>query len=411
MKSTRRELLAAGAALGLGGLATARARSAPRDRACIFIVCTGGMSQLDTWDPKPNAPAEARGPYRAIPTSVPGLQFAETLPQLARLASRFSVIRTLNHGDDSLHETGLQRIQTGAADLRGPGNPCVGAAVTRVFGARPGLPGHVILPRPLADTGLAAPQGQGAGFLGPACEALVTWGDPAAPGFSLARALPEGAGPLSPEDACGPEPGPAEPPSPALRSAFELAREPQARREAYGSGTFGQSLLLARRLVEHGVRVVTVNQDQSLFGGPTWDCHGYADLPTRVADLKDRVARPFDQGVAALIRDLVDRGLWGDTLVVCVGEFGRTPHLNAGGGRDHWTRCWSAMLGGGGLPEGVVVGRSDALGAEPAERPVSPADLLATVHRSLGLPAEVVVDGTARRLLPAAARPLAELGA
>jgi len=406
----RRELLAAGAALGWGPAA----RAATPDRACIFILCTGGPSQLDTWDPKPDAPAGVRGPYGAIRTTVPGLRFAETLPRLARLAHRFAVIRTLAHDGDDLHETGLQRVLTGsAATPAGTVAPCLGAAAAAALGGRGGLPGHVVLPQPLADAGLTLPQGLGPGFLGPAAEPLVLVGDPAGTDVPLVG-LPaaECESPWAANAAgCGGEtPAPALVESPGLRGACRLEREPGRLRERYGRGVFGQSLLLARRLVEAGVRVVTVSQFPTLFGGPSWDCHGYPDLPTRVRDLRDQVATPFDTALAALLTDLADRGLWESTLVCAVGEFGRAPEITAAGGREHWTRCWSAMVGGGGIPGGVVVGESDARAAEPRDRPVAPGDLLATLHRRLGLPATLVGPEGRRPLLSPRARPLAELG-
>jgi hypothetical protein len=199
---------------------------------------------------------------------------------------------------------------------------------------------------------------------------------------------------------------------PAARRGFDLAAEPEQLRERYGRSTFGQSCLLARRLVEHGAGFVTVNQFDTLFHQHTWDCHGFPDLPTRVADLRDQVAAQFDQAVSALLEDLSARGLYEETLVCCFGEFGRAPVLSATGGREHWTRCWSVMLGGGGIRGGQVVGASDARGAEPVERPVTPADLAATVYSALGIdPAAVLtgVDGARRPLLPAGAAPLCEL--
>lgn len=317
---SRRDVLAAAAATALSPAlaATANPATSPRKKL-IFILCTGGPSQLDTWDPKPDAPSHIRGPYAAIPTTVDGVQFSETLPRLARQAHRFTVIRSVTHEGPALHETGFQLIQTGAtftADEPGP------SLVER-------LGEGMVLPQPLGFTGLALPNGQ---------EKMLI----------------------------------------SDRSVGE-----EKARARYGSTPFGDSCLRARRLLESGTRAVTINQYHTLFHQPTWDTHGYPDLPTRVADLKDQVAAPFDIAVSALIEDLVQRGLWEETALCCFGEFGRTPKITSTGGRDHWSRCWSIMLGGGGIPGGQVIGASDRYGAEPVERAMTPRELHRFVQRAL----------------------------
>jgi uncharacterized protein (DUF1501 family) len=198
----------------------------------------------------------------------------------------------------------------------------------------------------------------------------------------------------------------------AVTRAVDLSRESEATQERYGKRALGRSCLAARRLVERGARCVVVNQFPALFHEWTWDCHGLPDLPTRVADLKDRVCAPFDRAVSALIQDLRDRGLYENTVVCCLGEFGRTPEINARGGRDHWTGCWSAMLGGGGIRGGQVIGASDARAAEPVDRPVTPADLSATIYHALGFaPTTSVALETGERLglVHAGARMITEL--
>jgi len=432
---SRRDVLQSGAAAALaltvGGEAAAvegAARPAGKAKRCIFILCTGGPSQLETWDPKPEAPAEVRGPFGAIETNVSGIRISETLPLLARRADRFSLVRSVHHAGPALHEVGLQLIQTGRSFSGGAEWPSMGAALSRLHGRAGSLPAAVLLPRPLGDLGIALPQGQGAGFLGDVYAPLAPFGDPndadyrvesLLAGTEPRRGRREGLRELLGYDAAsdastglGADPLYELMASPEARSAFDLSREAVQLRDRYGRTTFGQSCLLARRLVEHGTRFVTINQFDSVFHQHTWDCHGYPDLPTRVADLKDRVAASFDQSVSALIDDLVARGLYEDTLLCCFGEMGRTPTLTATGGRDHWTRCWSVMLGGGGLRGGQVIGASDAHASEPVARPVSPATLAATVYTALGVAPDTRLpgaDGQHRPLLPGGTEVLHEL--
>ena len=432
---SRRDVLQSGAAAALAltvaGQAAAGetvARTTGKAKRCIFILCTGGPSQLETWDPKPDAPAEVRGQFGAIETNVSGIRISETLPLLARRADRFSLMRSVHHTGPTLHEVGLQHIQTGRASSGGDEWPSMGAALSRLRGPVGALPAAVILPRPLGDTGVALPQGQGAGFLGDAYAPLAPVGDPNEVGYGVERLLDgagyrsgrrERRGALLGHDAArevatgfGADPMYDLMASPEARAAFDVSRESPTLRDRYGRSTFGQSCLLARRLVEHGTRFVTINQFDSVFHQHTWDCHGFPDLPTRVADLKEHVAASFDQAVSTLIDDLVARGLYEDTLICCFGEMGRTPHVTATGGRDHWTRCWSVMLGGGGLCGGQVVGASDAHASEPVARPVTPAMLTATVYTALGVAPDTRLpgaDGHSRTLLPSGTEALHEL--
>ena len=383
---TRREVLLAGAAgVAIAPAAVSATPSAVSTKRLILIVCNGGPSQLETWDPKPDAPSEVRGPFGAIDTAVPGLRVSELLPSLASLADRFALIRSLHlEGPESpaLHETGLQRLHTGTSgETLGPS---LGARLSANAGKAGELPPYVLLPRPLSFTGVELPHGEGSGPLSPRHGPTIISGVPHAPGYAReAAVIPPGA--YSEAALCGDahERGATESYS-ALRRALDVSSENERAREAYGRTEFGQSCLVARRLVERGVRCVTINQFPTLFNTTSWDCHGYPDLPTRLADLRD-VAAPFDRAVAALIADLCDRGLYADTVVCCLGEFGRTPRITRTGGRDHWTRCWSAMLGGGGIRGGQVIGESDAHAAEPREHAVIPAELTSTLMAALGL--------------------------
>lgn len=405
---SRRTLLHAGAAgLAAAGVELPVGAESVSRRNLIFILCAGGPSQLETWDPKPDAPMEVRGPYGAIRTSVDGVRFSETLPHLARCARDFAVVRSLHSDEPAVHEIGLQQIQTGAA-FREREMPHFGSVLAaRDGGAAP----FVVLPRPQSPVGMELPVGQHAGALGSRFDPVVALSGDAGPAPWEYRAKPrrERRLALSGE---GLHLG-IDPAAPVLpREAFDLNRESDRNREAYGRTEIGESCLTARRLVEAGTRCVVVNHFPQLFDVHSWDCHGRRGLPTRVGDLKERVALPFDRALSALIRDLKDRGLYESTLVCCFGEFGRTPEINAEGGRDHWNRCWSVMLGGAGIRGGQVIGRSDLRGAEPAERPVTPAELAATVYAALGIPGSTrlhLADGSRASLVERGVQPIREL--
>ncbi|MCS7046368.1 MAG: DUF1501 domain-containing protein, partial [Gemmataceae bacterium] len=326
---TRRELLQLGAAAVSTALAP-RASGAPAaatDRKLILLFLTGGPSQIDTWDPKPAAPSDVRGPFRPIATAVPGLHISELFPRLAPLARHFTIVRSVYHDSARVHEVGQQLLQTGRLARPGDEFPHLGALLSQRFGpARAGLPAFVILPGPLGDTGINISHGQGAGYLGPRHAAWIP------PGRDNA-------------------PWPDE-----LRKALDLSREPASDRARYGAHEFGRTCLQARRLVEAGVRCVTVNMFATVFDTVTWDCHAEGgSLPTTLDDYRKTVGPMFDQACAALIDDLVQRGLLASTLVAAVGEFGRSPRLNPRGGRDHWPAVWSVLLAGGGLEGGQVI--------------------------------------------------------
>ena len=409
----RREFLRVGSAgfagLSLAGLLRSQAaagnKSASRaERSCIFIYLAGGPSQLETFDPKPAAPLEIRGPWGAIRSAVPGTLMGELLPELARGADRFAILRSLNH-THSLHQP--WPMMTGNMQHR----VTHGAAVSFLKrGADIAIPAHVNLGPKLSI---------GAGGLGRSAEPLeiadLTNVAGSLDEFTLShginpdrlddrqallrnidelRRLVDGSPAVRAQDsiyrrAIGILT------STHVRDAFDLAREPESRRDRYGANSFGQSCLLARRLIEAGTRFVQINwyhrEDGFAVG---WDVHG--DDLAGLVRMEQQLCPRFDQGLSALLSDLVERGLLDSTLVCVTGEFGRTPHLSKLGGRDHWPYCFSAVLAGGGVPGGTVVGASDARGAYPADRPVSPADFAATVYHILG------VDPTADdRLRPA----------
>ncbi len=360
---SRRDFLAVGG-LSMVGLSVAeqaavrRARERSGDRSCILILLTGGPSQLETFDPKPDAPREVRGPLKAISTALPGVQFSECLPRLAERADRLTVLRTLHHDAAPTHETGLQLLQTGRLVTNGTQHASIGSMVSRLLGPRGKTPAHVLLPQRLSHTGVDTYRGDGGGFLGEAFEPLILAGE--------ADAANDG----SPADQL------------CRLKAFD--DQPMAVRDAYGDSSCGRLLLEARQLVEQGVRVVTVNHFTRLEGEITWDAHAdRVHAPGTLFDYRDTIGPQFDRACAALLDDLRQRGLLEDTLVVCAGEFGRTPLLNEHGGRDHWTNAWSAIMAGCGLPEGAVVGATDASASEPTDDPVDLSQLVATVYNRL----------------------------
>lgn len=339
---TRRDFLrTSGLALGLGltGL-PARAASTAGAKACIQVLLVGGPSQLDTWDPKPAAPVEVRGPFQPIRTNVPGILLSEHFPRMARRADRFAVLRSVYHQEAPIHETGQQLLQTGRLCTPGIEWPHFGAVISQ---ARPSprRPSWVLLPRSIHDTGVDVSHGQTAGFL----------------------------------DACHQPHGP-----------HSLDAEPEALPDRYGRNPFGQSCFQARRLIEAGVRTVTVNMFETVFGQVTWDCHANgSDLPATLDDYRDTLCPMLDQAYTALLDDLEALGLLETTLVVCGGEFGRTPRVNSGNGRDHWPGVWSMLLAGGGVKGGQVIGASDRLASEPCDRPIHASEIAATVYHALGV--------------------------
>jgi uncharacterized protein (DUF1501 family) len=350
----------------LGRPATAGRGSA---QSCILLFLVGGPSHLDTWDLKPDAPVEIRGPFRPIRTRVPGVQVGEHFPLLAGQAERIAIVRSVHHTESPIHETGQQLLQTGRLCPLGHEYPHYGAVLSHLRSTRSGgLPPFVILPGPIGNTGVSISHGQGAGCLG-------------------------------------------ERHAPAFGANLRLPHERDNQRERYGRTTFGQNCLLARRLIEHGVRLVTVNMFDTVFDKVTWDCHAAdGSLPATLNDYRDVLCPTFDRAYTALLEDLDQRGLLETTLVVAMGEFGRTPRLNANGGRDHWPGVWSILFAGGGVRGGQVIGASDRTGTEPADRPVTPAEVAASIYRALGIDSATSIPGPAGRPVRLVeARPVEEL--
>jgi uncharacterized protein (DUF1501 family) len=437
---TRRDFLRVGSlAAGLGlaelaGLQRSGAAGRSDDRACIQLFLVGGPSQLDTWDPKPVAPDGIRGPFRAIPTNVPGISICEPFPLMAQMADRYAIVRSVHHEEAPIHETGHQLLQTGGLSPQGQERPHFGSVLGKLRPGNEVLPNWVVTPGPITSTGVNISHGQSAGFLGRRYEPFHADVDPVTQDVSLRGTAPDHD--LNPGLAARPRAlvdavdaadrllerdaqlaesdrgrALAQLTSPAVKRAFDLSAEPESIRDRYGRNQFGQSCLLARRLVQHGVRLVTVNMFDTVFGQITWDCHANGgDLSSTLEDYRDILGPMFDRAYTALLDDLLADGLLDSTLVAAMGEFGRTPRLNNRGGRDHWPSVWSVILAGGGVRGGQIVGSSDRHGEEPRDRPVHAAEIAATVYHSLGIDPTAEVpgaDGRPTRLLRA--RPVLEL--
>lgn len=354
---SRRDFLRVGS-LSFAGLSMserAALSATQRDRSqknCILIMMTGGASQLETFDPKPEAPAEIRGPLKAISTSTPGIFLSEAFPQLAQRTGQFSLVRSLYHSAAPIHETGYQLIHTGRLSQGTLNYPCFGSVISRQWGPRGDAPPFVILPKLVGQLGVNTYRGQQATFLGEA--------------YAPATAVVDSA---TTDD-----------------YEIEITGESKAIQQQYGKHRFGRLLLQARQLVERGTRCVIVNLFDDLHQQLTWDCHGTgAGTSGKVYDYRDSLGPAFDKALSTLLDDLSTKGLFDDTLVVATGEFGRTPHLNVNGGRDHWPHVWSALVAGGETPGGQVVGASDARSSAPIERPVHISELTATIYHHLGI--------------------------
>jgi len=441
----RRQMLTmsacAGLGLGLPQLLQAESASvlshSPTAKNCIYIYLCGGPSQHDLWDLKPDAPAGIRTVFEPIATSVPGLQFGSLIPQVAQHADKLALIRSMSHTDNG-HNEAIARTLLGQLPARKGENfvsrddhPALGAILNKVLGGHGDAPAWVVLPRPFTTLS-PLHKGQTGGFLGSAYDPLAFNKEQKgsltdAPLKLDAVALPENVDELrlrqrlSLMDSIGSEAALAEssPSAIGMRNsysnalnlvtasaanrAFDLNLEPDRLRDRYGRNEYGQSFLMARRLIESGVR--TVNVFWTFFDTKgcqfnLWDNHGVPNdvcgvdgQLTGVQQLTHQYCTPsFDRSFSALLEDLQDRGLLEETLVVVASEFGRTPKINATNGRDHWAPCYTQMLAGGGVRGGQIYGSSDKQGAYVKDSPVSPDDFAATILHAFGLSPETAVD-------------------
>ena len=390
----------------------------------IMIFNLGAPSQLDTWDMKPQAPAEIRGPFQPIATSAPGVTISELFPGMARHADKIAFLRSIYHTAAAVHDTGHQMMQTGRLFTGGLESPHVGSVLGFLKGRKTDLPASVILPEKMGPTGGNLPHGQEAGFLGKQHEPFVLNADPSAKDFRVPDLLPPAELPVVRTDRrrrlrdvvdstvrdfeASPQARQMDASfeqayrlmtSVQAREAFDLSQESDALRDKYGRNRFGQSLLLARRLIERGVRFVTVNTFLTVFNEITWDIHGSVPF-TSIEGMKKTVAPVFDQGVAALLDDLGERGLLKNTIVPVLAEFGRTPKITPAGGRDHWPPCWTVWFAGGPFRGGQVIGSSDEIGGTPADRPTTTAEAVASIYKALGVDLEHELPGPQGRPVP-----------
>jgi uncharacterized protein (DUF1501 family) len=433
---TRRSFLQAGvlgglSLAGLSRLQAAQDAGKPKDAAVVLFWLSGGPGHMETWDPKPDAVAQYRGPFGAVATSVPGVRFGELLPETARLMDKLAVLRSVHHGSGDHTKanhwmlTGFEGPNFNAPDFKVQRRPSMGAAVAKLRGGhRPGLPPYVAVPHLRGGTDNFFHY---AAYLGAGANPFIVESDPNTPEFRV-KNLALSAG-LSMErledrhqilDAMDDLRRAADKRTAELdehyrrafdllgsrqaTAAFDIAAEPDRVRDRYGRHAFGQSALLARRLVEAGVPFVTVNC-------VPWDHHATAGrLPTKEGGMQ--LIPPLDRAVAALVEDLSQRGLYEKTLIVAMGEFGRTPRMNAEGGRDHWGDVFSVLMGCGAMKMGQAVGKSSPRGEYVVDRPIAPQDVTATVFHHLGIDATKVAfpGGDGRPIyLVEAGRPIREL--
>ena len=396
-----------GMGLSLSGLLQSQARAQARGRSTedvslIFIFLRGGMSTIDAWDLKPDAAAEFRGEFRPIATNASGILIGENMPRLAGQMDKVSLIRSFRHGNSS-HGHADHYMLTGYNPTAAfnptlsPNNqrPAVGAIIAKKLGPRGSVPPYVCLPKMHPSAGSA--------YLGASAAPFVIEADPNAPDFAVPDVVPPPSLELARLESRRELLGKIDRfqraaestasqdaravgafrqkafdlmTSTSAKAAFDIQKEPDRLRDEYGRNSLGQGCLMARRLVEAGVRCVTVEHSN-------WDTHS-----DNFNVLKTHLLPALDGAMAALFRDLADRGLLEKTLVVVSGEFGRTPRINKDAGRDHWGPAFTVALGGGGLKGGVVIGRTDARGEKPADDPHGPEDLAATIYRRLGIDSE-----------------------
>lgn len=420
---SRRRMLRIGGTGVLGALslprllqlqATAATAQAPKAKACIFIMLEGGPSHIDMWDLKPDAPAEIRGPFKPISTVVPGTQIGEILPHCAKVVDKFTILRSHSHADNA-HQTGRHWVLTGYppnfpdGQARGvPFNelyPSLGSIVARELGQRGSVPPYIEVPEPLGPGG--------PGFYGAKYAPFTIDNDPAQPDFEVRdlnvprsiaderfarrRKLLERAEELG-ESASAT--GKAKTMSSYYEKAVDLVTSPEARkafdvksesavvRERYGYTSIGQSALLARRLVEAGCRFIGISHG-------SWDTH-----TDNFASHEKALVPPTDRAFSTLICDLDDRGMLDETLIVMMGEMGRTPRINKDAGRDHWSQCQTVILAGGGIKRGAVIGASDKTASIPTTQPYGVQDLLRTIFHLLGVDANKVYETPLGRPVP-----------
>lgn len=382
-----------GLGLSMGDVLKLNAQSSitPKAQSVIHIFLPGGAAAQETWDPKPLAPAEYRGPLKSVQTVIPGVHFSEHLAKTAKIADKLTVVRSMTHGE-AAHERGTHNMFTGYKPSPAVNYPSFGSVVSKQLGGRNSLPAYVCIPQKISNNGQDV---AGTGYLPTSFGPFSLGSDPAAPGFKVRdlssdvsadrferrRSIldtvdshfryAETSDNLAAMDTFYQQAFDLIS-SPKAKGAFDLAKETEAVRNAYGYNQAGQRLLMARRLVESGVRFVSVT-----YGG--WDMH--ANIGAGITNTLPF----FDQAYAALITDLEQRGMLDSTLVMISSEFGRTPKINQNAGRDHWPRVFSVVFAGGGFKKGLIYGASDATGADVEDKPLTVENLAATIYNQIGI--------------------------
>jgi hypothetical protein len=364
---SRRDFLAAAAASTVAGTLSATPVNRKPAKSCIFLHLVGGPSHLDTFDPKPDAPSDIRGPFGVIPTAVPGVHLSELLPKTAALMKDISLIRSLHHTEAPIHENGFQLLHTGRRYGGGKPWPGMGAVIHHLLGDGPfnhtemdDFPSWWNFAHTSIETGIDIDRG-------------------------LSRAYLPSRG-------------------------YDVPLQPYSRQKDTPY-PFWVSVEGAVTAVRSGARFVNLFMYETVFDKVSWDCHAdHGRLATDLNDYHETVCPAFDHTFDKLIGQLKDRGLLDQTLIVATGEFGRTPKLNANGGRDHWPGCWTALIAGGGVQGGRVIGSSDAIGAEPKDRPVTCPELVATIYHAMGIPCTTTIpDPTGKPARIVDAEPVLEL--
>lgn len=382
-----------GLGLSMGDILKLNAESSitPKAQSVIHIFLPGGAAAQETWDPKPLAPAEYRGPLGSVQTVIPGVRFSEHLSKTAKIADKLTVVRSMTHGE-AAHERGTHNMFTGYKPSPAVNYPSFGSVVSNQLGGKDNLPAYVCIPQKISNNGQDV---AGTGYLPTSFGPFSLGSDPAAPGFKVRdlnsevsadrfarrRSIldtvdshfryAENSDNLAAMDTFYQQAFDLIS-SPKAKGAFDLAKESEAMKNAYGLNQAGQRLLMARRLVESGVRFVSVT-----YGG--WDMHN------NIGAGISKTLPFFDQAYAALITDLEQRGMLDSTLVMISSEFGRTPKINQNAGRDHWPRVFSVVFAGGGFKRGLIYGSSDATGADVEDKPLSVENLAATLYNQIGI--------------------------
>ncbi len=422
---TRRSFLQAGSA-GLMGLSLpawmsleasgAVDQSQQKIRNCITIFLVGSPGQHDTWDMKPEAPAEIRGKFKPIDTNVPGIQICEHFPLMARMMDKVALIRSLHHKTGASHENGQRWMMTGHDFNADSMKPYSGSVISRVFGNRGTLPASIILPGKIGNTGAGPLHGQTAAYIGSAHEPFFLGADPARSDFKVVDLQPpagqtefrinarkqlltqidEVQRKAESNSAIGRDAAYARAfnllTSPEAKQAFDLTQEQPKLQDRYGRNTLGLSCLMARRLIERGARFITINHFDTVFNLSCWDMHADGGgLNNTILDYERLLCPQFDWAFTALIEDLGYRGMLNDTVVCVLSEFGRTPGINPRGGRDHHPGVWTNFMAGGPIKGGQVIGSSDKQGARPQNNPIEPPQILASIYHAMGIDLETTM--------------------